>query len=69
LISSKTNKKKQRKKRFSMMSGKKMMLFSVSMIKCVKLRMDLGRNGNQAMRIRTSLDYNKKKRIQMKKKE
>jgi hypothetical protein len=52
-----------------MMSGKKKMLFSGSMIKCVKLRMDLERNGNLVMKIRTSEDYNKKKRIQMKRKE
>jgi hypothetical protein len=52
-----------------MMSGKKKMLFSDSMIKCVKLRMDLERNGNLVMKIRTSEDYNKKKRIQMKRKE
>jgi hypothetical protein len=52
-----------------MMSGKRKTLFSVSMIKCVKLKMDLERNGNLVMIIRTSGDYNKKKRIQMKKKE
>jgi hypothetical protein len=52
-----------------MMSGKKKMLFLGSMIKCVKLRMDLERNGNLVMKIRTSEDYNKKKRIQMKRKE
>jgi len=69
LISLKTNKKKLKRKKFSMMSGKRKTLFSVSMIKCVKLKMDLERNGNLVMIIRTSGDYNKKKRIQMKKKE
>ena len=52
-----------------MMSGKRKTLFSVSMIKCVKLKMDLERNGNLVMIIRILGDYNKKKRIQMKKKE